>query len=334
MRSFTTVVALAAIVAAASAVSVRTAKKDKDYYKDYKMYNLREKTVEYEKCAGEKGYPYVHYAPCPKGYMCAKKASYADYEWGLYCIPIPKGYAPKCYEDKARCMGAKDKPYVPYYPCCSKGSVCAEMPDWGYGSFCIAKGYDYKEPETYEMEKYVEKKYADVSYGVCHKTGFKCKGEKGYPYFEYGDGCCSKYDECIVDKEYGEWGGYCVTVYEEEDDYAVHKKYGYPMVEEKKDSYGHKYWGKKDEYDEKCINTGYYGCEVVAHNEFYYRQAVTRMAKGYKECCKATDICYKGYCKAKKAVPFGFTNGMKDGKKVVKPKKKIPFPVMSPPALW
>jgi hypothetical protein len=233
------VYSLTAVSAAACLVSamVATAAAGTYEYGDYKVYNTRQVSEKELMCAGAPGKPYVHYVPCEAGYHCVEKSSYAPGEWGRYCLPIPKDYyAGKCYKTGERCMGAEGKPYVEYLPCCIKGDVCREHSpketgngnDSSWGSFCVAYDGagepDYKKAYETEKEQDTKTQY-DVKYYdyKCHITGSKCGGAPGFPYVEYGNGCCSSTESCVPDAYMG-WGKFCKSHDEIYSDYEKYKE--------------------------------------------------------------------------------------------------------------
>lgn len=41
----------------------------------------------------------------------------------------------------------------------------------------------------------------NVVHGMCHAVGARCMGAEGFPYVEFGDGCCEDRSECIDEDE-------------------------------------------------------------------------------------------------------------------------------------
>jgi hypothetical protein len=219
----------AALTAAAVACVLGAAAADSYSYGDYKEYNVREVSKKDLKCAGSPGKPYVHYVPCEDGYHCVEKDSYGSDEWGRYCLPIPKGYYEgKCYKTGEKCMGAAGKPFVQYLPCCTAGNVCKELAygiakDSEWGSFCVpAAGED--KPPVYGQKDQPKSEYDSKFYDYkCHATGSKCSGAPGYPYVDYGNGCCSATDSCVPDSSKG-WGNFCKPMSEVYSEYEQYKE--------------------------------------------------------------------------------------------------------------
>lgn len=294
MRTFACVAVaagLAAVAAANYGYDYEAGKKDAKKYAgefkygdDWTLYNEREYTENYMKCAGAPGMPKVDYKPCHTGYMCADKGSYADHEWGLYCVKYAE-HAPKCYDEGERCMGAKDHPYVSYQPCCSEKLACMEDHKMGWGSFCkpIAHYKEVKvEKKKYAMEKYGKGYVETYGYYKCHASGSMCNSDGLDYWIDPADGCCHKSDKCVAVKGYH--GKYCLP---EAPKPKMEKKY---IVWE----YGHKQGGKPKNI---CTKTGYTGCW----------KGKTGKATG---CCNSTDMCVDyygtsyGYCKKKGAMPM------------------------------
>lgn len=135
-----------------------------------------------DRCAGAPGKPYVEYAPCcDEGKVCASDSSLG---WGRFCIDKPMYYGgEKCYNSGERCMGAPNKPYVDYYPCCD-GSPCVEDKAMGWGGFCKAtpgyyappmppkapKGYYPMSSPEPEVPEVPEMKGYGYGYGYNHTT--------------------------------------------------------------------------------------------------------------------------------------------------------------------
>jgi hypothetical protein len=204
----------------------KTTTKSEDGYGDYKEYNVRTVSKKEMKCAGAPGYPYVHYVPCDEGYHCVEKDSYAAGDWGRYCLPITKGYyTDKCHKTGEKCMGAAGFPYVEYAPCCKEGDVCrektGEKPAYGeesWGSFCLPS--EGEEKPVYKEDSKYDSKFFDCK---CHTTGSKCQGAPGFPYVEYGNGCCSSTDSCVPDPYMG-WGSFCKPLTSVYSDYEKYKE--------------------------------------------------------------------------------------------------------------
>jgi hypothetical protein len=86
-----------------------------------------------ELCAGAPGKPYVPWCGCADSYgtryECIGPAGYEGY--GTTCAKAREGMV---YQVGERCLGAPNKPYVPYYPCV-EGSSCTDQ-DEEYGLKC------------------------------------------------------------------------------------------------------------------------------------------------------------------------------------------------------
>lgn len=105
---------------------------------DYGLFCPAGEKMEPTKCAGEEGYPYVEYVDCGYGYTCEKVP---ENGWGMFCVADKK--TSMCYKTGERAIGAGDKPFVRYMPCCSGAMPVGRKYDWGL--FCPEVEYNFSE---------------------------------------------------------------------------------------------------------------------------------------------------------------------------------------------
>jgi hypothetical protein len=195
--------------------------KEFKYAPTFEVYNKREKTEKYMKCAGAEGYPYVEYVACDESCECAAKP---EYGWGKFCLPKDTHEPKKCYAEGERCMGEEGHEYVEYHDCCGDDTWCAKDSYKGWGYYCKKKDVAPKEYPTYDkpVYEYVPEHYVPEYYtpklnepvfkpehyehydsnkghgygkvSKCVDTGYTCASDSD---------CCYGCDSCVKETGYG-----------------------------------------------------------------------------------------------------------------------------------
>lgn len=109
-------------------------------------------TSDWQRCAGEEGFPYVEYKPCCNANFDCVQSPEAGY-WGKQCRQRSDHHgghqdshqnsgsgnfgslntgSGACTPDWLRCAGETGFPYVEYKPCCSGNYACVDSPDHGH----------------------------------------------------------------------------------------------------------------------------------------------------------------------------------------------------------
>lgn len=162
------------------------------------------------KCMGASGKPFVQWKACCKvGDQCLPVTDPND--WGSVCRPAGSSStttAPptsstsssgSCHATNVKCMGAPNRPFVEWKPCCNSADSCQPVTDPNdWGSVCRPLSQATTSPST------------TASNVGCHATNVKCMGVPGRPFVQWKP-CCNAADSCLPVTNPNDWGFVCRT---------------------------------------------------------------------------------------------------------------------------